>query len=119
MLKAVDYKYYKVKQGQTAAKIAEYFRISPRVLARETGLTGEPYAGQILFIPNLKGNAYTVLEPGSSGNGGGGNGDGNGGGEESDIADTLENLLGDLGYAIYPIIVVIIGIIIAVVKRFV
>ena len=62
MLKAVDCKYYKVKQGQTAEKIAEYFCISPRVLARENGLTGEPYAGQILFIPNLKGNAYTVRE---------------------------------------------------------
>ena len=62
MLKAVDCKYYKVKQGQTAEKIAEYFRISPRVLARENGLTGEPFAGQILIIPNLKGNAYTVRE---------------------------------------------------------
>ena len=80
-------------------------------------MTVEVYKGEQLM--GTATNAYTVLEPGSSGNGGGGNGDGNGGGEESDIADTLENLLGDLGYAIYPIIVVIIGIIIAVVKRFV
>ena len=80
-------------------------------------MTVEVYKGEQLM--GTATNAYTVLEPGSSGNGGGGNGDGNGGGEESDIADTLENLLGDLGYAIYPIIVVVIGIIIAVVKRFV
>ena len=62
MLKTVNYQYYKVKEGQTAEEIARYFSLSPRVLAQKNGLSGEPYAGQILLIPNLKGNAYTVRE---------------------------------------------------------
>ena len=62
MLKRVEYKFYKVKMGQTVAQIADYFCISPRVLVKENGLQGEPHTGQILRIPPLKGNAYTVRE---------------------------------------------------------
>ena len=60
MLKAVSCKFYKVKEGQTAMQIANYFCVSPRVLARENGLKTEPSAGQILKIPSAKGNEYTV-----------------------------------------------------------
>ena len=62
MLKVIDYKFYKVKEGQTAVQIAEYFRVSPHVLIKENGLKGEPFAGQILRISSLKGDAYTVRE---------------------------------------------------------
>ena len=60
MLKAVNQKFYKVKEGQTVEQIANYFCVSPRLLIKQNGLTGEPYAGQILVIPTQKGNAYTV-----------------------------------------------------------
>lgn len=60
MLKTVQRKFYKVKEGQTLSQIAEYFSVSERVLARENGLKISPSAGQILRIPEEKGNAYTV-----------------------------------------------------------
>ena len=60
MLKTVQSKYYKVKEGQTLRQIAEYFSVSERVLAKTNGLKSSPYAGQILRIPEEKGNAYTV-----------------------------------------------------------
>ena len=60
MLKRVNYQFYKVKAGQTAAEIADYFCVAVRVLVKENGLTAEPSAGQILRIPSAKGNAYTV-----------------------------------------------------------
>jgi hypothetical protein len=60
MLKAVNCKYYKVKEGQTVENIAAFFCVSPRLLARENGLQCEVRAGQILRIPSEKGNAYTV-----------------------------------------------------------
>lgn len=60
MLKTVQRKFYKVKEGQTLSQIAEYFSVSERVLARENGLKTSPSAGQILRIPEEKGNAYTV-----------------------------------------------------------
>ena len=60
MLKTVQSKYYKVKEGQTLRQIAEYFSVSERVLAKRNGLKSMPYAGQILRIPEEKGNAYTV-----------------------------------------------------------
>ena len=60
MLKGINCQFYKVKEGQTLSKIAAYFCVSPRVLARENGLVQEVCAGQILKIPLQKGNAYTV-----------------------------------------------------------
>ena len=62
MLKSVNCKYYQVKEGQTLAQIAQYFRVSPRLLAKENRLTAQPFAGQILAIPTERGNAYTVRE---------------------------------------------------------
>lgn len=52
--------YYKVKEGQTLTEIAEYFSVSPRVLAQKNGLKNQPRAGQILVIPPERANAYTV-----------------------------------------------------------
>lgn len=62
MLKTEQVKYYKVKEGQTVKGIAEYFSISPYLLAKCNGLTEEPPAGSILEIPTLRGNYYTVQE---------------------------------------------------------
>ena len=62
MLKAVNCKYYKVKEGQTIESIAAFFCVTPWLLVRENGLQQEPYAGQILRIPSMQGNAYTVRE---------------------------------------------------------
>lgn len=52
--------YYRVKRGQTLLEIARAFRLPPRLLAAENGLTEEPRAGQILQIPSAEGNLYTV-----------------------------------------------------------
>jgi hypothetical protein len=60
MLSKINRKFYRVKAGQTAAQIAEYFCVAPRLLIKENGLLEEPKAGQILVISSQKGNAYTV-----------------------------------------------------------
>ncbi len=62
MLKIEQAKYYKVKKGQRLAQIADYFSLSPYLLARENRLEGEPYAGQILTLPPWRGNRYVVKE---------------------------------------------------------
>ena len=62
MLNTVYRQFYQVKKGQTLAEIAEYFSVSERLLAKENGLCKAPFIGQILLIPNLRGNAYTVQE---------------------------------------------------------
>lgn len=62
MLKTLQRQYYQVKEGQTIEEIAEYFSVSPRVLARENGLKAQPCAGKILSVPTECGNAYTVKE---------------------------------------------------------
>lgn len=60
MLKVLWQKYYKVKAGQTLRDVAEAFCVSERALALSNGLKGEPFCGQVLEIPDLRGNAYTV-----------------------------------------------------------
>ncbi|MBQ8375357.1 MAG: LysM peptidoglycan-binding domain-containing protein [Clostridia bacterium] len=60
MLKKINRQFYKVKAGQTLKAVAEYFSVSPYLLARENGLTAELFEGQILQIPKETGNAYTV-----------------------------------------------------------
>ena len=62
MLKTERVKYYKVKEGQTLKGIAEYFSVSPYLLARCNGLEKEPLAGSVLTIPTERGNYYTVQE---------------------------------------------------------
>ena len=60
MLNTEYRQFYQVKQGQTLAEIADYFSVSERLLVQENGLTAPPFIGQILLIPNQRGNAYTV-----------------------------------------------------------
>lgn len=62
MLKTLQRRYYQVKEGQTLEEIADYFSVSPRLLARENGLKAPPPAGRILSVPLERGNAYTVGE---------------------------------------------------------
>lgn len=62
MLKTERVKYYKVKNGQSLKEIAEYFSVSPFLLAKINGLKAEPNAGSILAIPTERGNFYTVKE---------------------------------------------------------
>ena len=49
-----------MKTGQTVADIAKAFCVSERLLVKENGLTEEPKAGQILKIPQERGNSYTA-----------------------------------------------------------
>ena len=62
MLKTERVKYYKVKAGQSLRAIAEYFSLSPFLLAKENGLREEPKEGMILKIPAVRGDFYTVRE---------------------------------------------------------
>ena len=60
MLKTENRKYYKVKAGQTLREISEYFSVSERLLVQKNGLVAPPQAGQILVVPDERGNAYIV-----------------------------------------------------------
>ena len=62
MLNAEKRKFHIVKAGQTAEKIAEFYSVSVYLLVRENGLTEQPFAGQIVKIPQEQGNAYFVKE---------------------------------------------------------
>lgn len=54
--------YYKVKKGQTVRAIATAFCVAERLLVKENGLTQEPFQGQLLLIPKVRGNAYTAVD---------------------------------------------------------
>lgn len=60
MLKIKRTKFYKVKSGQSLEEIAAAFSVSAWLLVKENGLTKQPFAGQILKIPDEVGNEYTV-----------------------------------------------------------
>ena len=62
MLKTQNQRYYKVQKGQTLPEISAYFSVAEYLLIKENGLKNPPFAGQILRIPNERGNAYTVRE---------------------------------------------------------
>ncbi len=62
MLKTETKTYYKVKSGQSLEDIAEYFSLSPYLLARENELKAPPSEGQILKLPRQRGNEYVVRE---------------------------------------------------------
>ena len=62
MLKTERVKYYKVREGQTVKRIAEYFSVSPYLLAKCNHLEEEPPVGSILEIPTESGHYYTVQE---------------------------------------------------------
>ena len=51
---------YRVKKGQTLQDIASAFSCPERLLAVFNGLTEEVREGEVLFIPERKGNLYTV-----------------------------------------------------------
>lgn len=60
MLKIKKRRFYVVQAGQSIEEIAAAFSVSARLLALENGLTEQPFAGQILRIPEETGNAYVV-----------------------------------------------------------
>lgn len=60
MLRLEINRFYQVKEGQTLEKIAKTFGVSSWLLAQCNALTEEPYAGQILTLPDERGNAYTA-----------------------------------------------------------
>ena len=51
---------YRVQAGQTLKEIACFFGVSEFLLAKSNHLKETPKAGQILFIPSERGNAYIV-----------------------------------------------------------
>ena len=52
--------FYRVKKGQTLKEIASAFACPERLLAVSNALTEEVKEGEILLIPPLEGNLYTV-----------------------------------------------------------
>lgn len=60
MLRVEKRKFYRVQAGQTLKDIACFFGVSEFLLAKCNHLNAPPFAGQILFIPNERGNAYVV-----------------------------------------------------------
>ena len=60
MLKLEEKKLHIVKRGQTLSEVARAYQIPEFALAKENGLTGELYAGQVLILPEKKGNYYTA-----------------------------------------------------------
>ena len=62
MLKTQIQRYYKLKKGQTLKEVAKYFSVSEYLLAKENGLKEAPFVGQILLIPDQRGNEYIVRE---------------------------------------------------------
>ena len=60
MLKTEQGQFYQVKKGQTLREIADYFSVSEFLLVKINCLTSPPFAGQILRIPEEKGNVYTA-----------------------------------------------------------
>ena len=58
MLKAEQRKLYRVQAGQTLKEIACFFCVSEFLLAKCNHLNAPPKKGQILLIPEERGNAY-------------------------------------------------------------
>ena len=62
MLKLEIPKYYVVRDGQTIKDISNAFCVAERLLVIENKLTQEVQKGQILRIPQERGNLYRVRE---------------------------------------------------------
>ena len=62
MLKTKNAKYHKVRRGQTLKAIARYYSCAERLIVRENALKKEPFEGQILKIPAVRGDLYTALD---------------------------------------------------------
>ena len=52
--------FYRVKRGQKLKDIAQAFSCPERLIASQNKLTEEVSEGQIVFIPQVEGNLYTV-----------------------------------------------------------
>ena len=65
MLRLEQRKFYRVQAGQTLGEIASAFCVSEFLLAKCNHLKSPPQTGQILFIPNERGNAY-IAEQGDT-----------------------------------------------------
>ena len=62
MLSTSYRQFHIVREGQSVRKIAEYYSVSEYLLVKENALTQPPLAGQVLKIPEARGNAYFVQE---------------------------------------------------------
>lgn len=51
---------YKVKAGQTLRSVSEAFSVPETRIVYDNSLTGEVHEGQLLRLPQEKGNLYTV-----------------------------------------------------------
>ncbi len=56
----VKKKFHKVAEGETLNKIAETYRLPVREIVQANGLVRETQAGEILFLPERKGDLYTA-----------------------------------------------------------
>jgi hypothetical protein len=55
-------RFYKVKSSQTLAQIARTFCVSEYALVKVNGLKQPPAEGELIEIPQERGNLYTVRE---------------------------------------------------------
>lgn len=60
MLKLAKKKFHKVAPMETLEKIAETYRLPVRELIKANGLKREVQAGEILLLPERKGDLYTA-----------------------------------------------------------
>lgn len=60
MLELRRKKLHKVSDGETLESIAETYRLPVRDIAVENGLAQSIWVGQVLVLPERKGNLYTV-----------------------------------------------------------
>ena len=62
MLKMNLKKYHIVREGQTLATISVAYSVSEGRLIADNHLSEQPFVGQILTIPDERGNFYVVRE---------------------------------------------------------
>lgn len=60
MLQFAYKRIHKTQEGQTLKEIARAYCVSEFLLAKRNDLRKEPTLGQILYIPEERGNAYVV-----------------------------------------------------------
>ena len=60
MLTIIIPQFYKVKRGQTLKEISDAFHLPESVLIGDNSLKEDVREGQILYIPAVRGNLYTV-----------------------------------------------------------
>ena len=65
MLELENKKFHKVSYGETLEKISSVYCLPVREIVKENSLTGEVWTGQVLVLPEPKGNLY-VAQAGES-----------------------------------------------------